>query len=124
MNNKAILVVEDEPDGAEIVRLILAPARLKTIHFGNAEDALDWLSSNPDAVQAVIIDLALPGMDGMELATRLKGDARFASLPLVAVTAFHTPELRAKMLRQGFDAYFAKPLDTSIFLGSLEKVLA
>lgn len=119
-----ILVVEDEPDGADVVERMLRAVGVKASLVGNAEAALQTLDSNAvDYFDCVIIDLALPGMDGFELMQTIRHTTDFADLPLVAITAYHTPELKVKALDSGFDAYFAKPLDTNLFMQSLEKLI-
>jgi len=62
-------------------------------------------------------------MDGFELLQAIRKQSLLNNVPLVAVTAYHTPELKVKALDAGFDAYFPKPLDTTIFLQSLERLL-
>jgi CheY-like chemotaxis protein len=48
---------------------------------------------------------------------------RLAGLPCIAITAYHTPELKQQALAEGFDAYFSKPLDRTLFLGALDGVM-
>ena len=118
-----ILIVEDEPDGADLVqRMLKATGKEATIAV-NAESALAMLQTSPDQYQAVIVDLALPEMDGFELMQALRTDSHLRHLPLIAITAFHTPELKVRALEGGFDAYFAKPLDTTLFVQSLDRVI-
>jgi CheY-like chemotaxis protein len=62
-------------------------------------------------------------MDGFELLSYIREMPARTNLPTVAITAFHTPELKVKALDAGFDGYFAKPLDTNIFVGALERIL-
>lgn len=119
-----ILVVEDEPDGADVVRRMLNTVGITTQWVGSAELALDALEQTPDAFDAAILDMALPEMDGFELMQTIRSAPMFDNLPLIAITAFHTPELKVQALESGFDAYFAKPLDTTIFAQSIEKLLS
>ena len=118
-----LLIVEDEPDSAEVVNMILQPAGVDTTVVGDAESALDKLADTPGAFDGVIIDLALPGMDGFALMERIRSEASVKHLKLVAMTAYHTPELKSRAVKSGFDAYFPKPIDTAVFLGTLEKLL-
>lgn len=123
MSSLQILIVEDEPDGADLVRRMLKATGMQATVAGNAETALAYLQEAPDAYSAAIVDLALPEMDGFELMQIIRGTPQLSRLPLVAMTAFHTPELKARALDGGFDAYFAKPLDTTLFVQSLERVV-
>lgn len=109
-----VLIVEDEPDGAELLRRMLRGAGIEIDVAVSGEDALHKLAANADYAAAVI-DLALPAMDGMELMETLRGQATTQGMVLVAITAYHTPELKARALDAGFDAFFPKPLDVAGF---------
>lgn len=124
MPNLRILVVEDDPDGAEMVKMMLNSAGVETVVADSAETALPELAAAPDSFNAAIIDLALPEMDGLELLRVIRQNPATANLLLVAVTAYHTPELKFKSLDAGFNAYFAKPLDTTLFIQALERLLS
>jgi CheY-like chemotaxis protein len=124
MSDMRILVVEDEPDGAELVELILNSVNAFSVIAGTAEEALNYLrESADDPFQAAIVDLALPGMDGFDLLRTLQKDDSIGNIPLIAVTAFHTPELRAKALKAGFHAYLPKPLNSDHFIDTLNQVI-
>ena len=119
----SVLIVEDDPDGAATLDMMLQAAGFQTQVVESAEAALTALGDVSD-FNAVIVDLALPVMDGFELMTTLRKHTEHRKLRLVAVTAYHTPELKVKALDAGFNAYFAKPLDTSLFAQSLGRLLA
>lgn len=118
------LIVEDDPDGADVLNMMLESVGLDTVLVASAEHALHELYHNPTMYDAVIIDLALPEMDGFELQSRLRDLPEMQHMVLIAVTAYHTPELKVKALDAGFDAYFAKPLDTTLFVQTLERLLS
>ena len=120
--NHCVLVVEDDVDGAAVLDWMLKSQQAKTTVVESAEAALEQLNGNPSAFSAIIIDLWLPQMDGFQLLVRVKGYAAH-HLPTIAITAFHSPELREKALSAGFDAYVPKPLDKSALLKALDKVL-
>lgn len=119
---KTVLVVEDDPDGQELIARMLFRAKITVEVLGTAEDAIQVLSSDEHA--AVIIDLALPGMDGFALLANIRQQPDVASLPCVAITAFHTPTLKQQVMQAGFDAYFAKPLDDRRFIMTLGELLS
>ena len=122
MNQLQILIVEDDVDGADLVEMMLHAAGVLTTVARDAEDALEIMGQG-GYFDAAIFDLALPGMDGFELLSYIREMPNGHKLPTVAITAFHTPELKVKALDAGFDGYFAKPLDTNIFVGALERIL-
>lgn len=118
------LIVEDDPDGADVLNMMLESVGLDAVLVVSAEQALYELENRPTAYDAAIIDLALPEMDGFELQGRLRHLPSVQHMVLIAVTAYHTPELKVKALDAGFDAYFAKPLDTTLFVQTLERLLS
>jgi CheY-like chemotaxis protein len=115
------LIVEDEPDGQELVSRMLQVAGVSVDVAGDGETGWQLLQSN--TYTAAIIDLALPGMDGIQLLDHIRSSDSLSSLPCVAITAYHTPELKQQSLEAGFDSYFAKPLDRTIFLEALFNLL-
>jgi CheY-like chemotaxis protein len=122
VSNLPILIVEDEPDEQELVSRMLAQVGVPVHVAGDAEIAWSYLMANP--YMAAIIDLALPGKDGFELLTAIRQQPEVAQLPCVAITAFHAPELKQQAIHLGFDAYFAKPLDRTRYIGELDRLLA
>ena len=117
-----VLVVEDESDSMEVVQEALAHHGIKAVGASSAEEALKLLDAITPTL--IIIDLALPGMDGWALLKQLRKHTALASLPLVAITAYHTAEVATRAIDAGFDAYFSKPLDATSFVRELEGVVA
>jgi|GEM_PF-360333 len=116
-----VLIVEDDPDGQEVLARILFRANVPVELTGTAEDALDILSVDDHAL--VIIDLALPGMDGFELVKLIREKDAVAGVPCLAITAFHTPTLKQKVMQSGFDGYFAKPLDDQRLIAKIKSII-
>lgn len=121
MFSKSILVVEDDPDGQELIARMLFRANIPVEVTGTAEDALQLLS--PKDHVAIVIDLALPGIDGFELLSKIRADEILKDLPCVAITAFHTPALKQRVMQAGFDAYFPKPLDDKRFVKAISEII-
>lgn len=118
---KSVLVVEDDRDGQEIIVRMLLRVGIPVEITGTAEDATRLLSADEHA--AVVIDLALPGMDGFSLLRELRQRTAMAHLPCIAITAYHTPTLKQRALQEGFSAYFAKPLDDRRFIAAVSELL-
>jgi CheY-like chemotaxis protein len=123
MSQLQVLLVEDDPDSAAVAQMLLNSAGIQTTLAASAEIALTQLRLAPSTYSAVIADLALPEMDGMELLAVVRKEGSFGGLKLIAMTAYHTPELKVKLLDAGIDAYFAKPLDTVGFIKTLKQIL-
>ena len=119
---KAILVVDDAEDC--IATLDLALQTLPGIVIRaqtSAEAALAFLEH--DRVSAVITDIHLPEMNGLELVARIRKDPRFRTLPILVVSADPDPETPARALDLGANAYFAKPYSPSAMRKKLEELI-
>lgn len=116
-----LLVVEDEPDGQAVVEGLLNNFKITSEAVATAEEAIDRLGHN--AYNGVIIDLGLPGMDGMDLLNVIRKNPTTAALPCVAITAFHSSKVKKEALDAGFNAYVAKPLDRAYLLEELNRVI-
>ena len=121
--NWRILVVEDDPDGQQVMATILQHLNILIDVANDAAEAEQLLFHSDTVYNAAIIDLALPGKDGWELLSEILNRPETANLPCIAVTAYHNSKLREDALVAGFKAYFAKPIDASKLAGELEAVL-
>lgn len=121
MNQWHVLIVEDEVDGQEVVREILGYFNISADVAATAEDALHLLAEHH--YTAAIIDLGLPVMDGIELVSTIRSQSNQPQMPCVAITAFHSSQLKQEALGAGFDAYFAKPLDDTSFMRELDRII-
>lgn len=119
MKDWHILVVEDDPDGQEVVARILRYHKIPFHIVFDAEDALEALSLGH--YTGAVFDLALPGMDGWSLLDAVRHTPS-ADIPVVAITAYHSAELAVKAIEAGFSAYFPKPLDSTSFVRELQRV--
>jgi two-component system, cell cycle response regulator DivK len=116
-----VIVVEDEEDSLELVHGLLEHYGIHCVGVPTAEQALSVLETTTPHL--IIIDLNLPGMDGWELMGRLKGHRTLGRIPRVAITAYHSAEVANQAIEQGFDAYFAKPLDATSFVRELSGIV-
>ena len=112
-----VLIVEDNDDARDMMRnlLCLAGHAVRDARDGQLGLAMA-LDRPPDAA---IIDVGLPGLDGFELARRLRADPRGRSMTLIALTGYGQDETRARALAAGFDAFLVKPLAAD----ELERIL-
>jgi len=121
VNNWQVLVIEDESDSMEVVQGLLEHQGIPSVGASSGEQALEML----DDVQPnlIIMDLALPGLNGWDLLERFKSMPKVRGVPRVAITAYHTAELAERAIEAGFHAYFAKPLDATSFVRELENIV-
>lgn len=115
------LVVEDEADSADVVSRILSYHNIPHTVARTAEDALTILEQERPTL--LIIDLALPGMDGWDLLRVVRGNPETARIPAVAITAYHSTKVAQEAIIAGFDAYFPKPIEATSFVRELERVV-
>ena len=116
-----VLVVEDEEDSMELVQGILSHYGIPSFGAGTGEEALALLEQETPTL--IIVDLALPGIDGWGLLKILKNNRELAHVPRVAITAYHTAELATAAIEQGFDAYFSKPIEATSFVRELQGIV-
>lgn len=121
MRDWRILVVEDEPDNQLVVAGLLSYFNIAVDAVGTAEEALAFLQNV--TYQCAIIDLMLPGMDGLSLVQTIRANDATAQLPCIAITAYHTSAVKQQAIESGFDAYFSKPLDDTTFVRELERLI-
>ncbi|MCS0597767.1 PAS domain S-box protein [Massilia agri] len=117
---RRVLVVDDNGGAAESLALLLhaVGAEVRTAHDGPAGLA----QAGEFLPQAVLLDLGMPGMDGFEVARRLRADARQAGLVIVALTGWGQEDDRRRTQAAGFDHHLTKPVDVDALLGILARV--
>lgn len=120
---KPILIVEDDPDGQALVSHIFDYLNIPHDVVDDGESASENLFESNIAYQAIIVDLQLPGKDGWELIADIRENTFTKDVTCIAVTAFHTSEIRKQAIKAGFNAYFSKPLDATQFARELETLL-
>ena len=105
-----ILIVDDNAVNLKLMRVLLAGEGYHVRTATDAEEALTTLESFCPRV--ILMDLQLPGMDGLELTRRLKGDFATRDITILALTAYAMKGDDEKALDAGCDGYIAKPIDT------------
>jgi two-component system, cell cycle response regulator DivK len=107
---EAILIVDDNPHNLKLARVLLAGEGYEVRTATDAEQALDLLESY--SPRLILMDLQLPGMDGLELTRRLKSDRARRDIVVVALTAYAMKGDEEKARAAGCDGYVSKPIDT------------
>lgn len=115
---KRILVVEDHPDNMALVTTILTRFGYQVLQAGDAEVGLEQARSQ--APDLILMDMQLPGMDGMQATRLLKGDPTTQRIPVVALTAQAMRGDEERFLQAGCDGYLAKPIDYKSLLAEVK----
>jgi CheY-like chemotaxis protein len=116
-----ILVVDDHVTNLKLARVLLESEGYLVETAEDAEAALSILGRAQPRL--VLMDLQLPGMDGLELTRRLRADPRWDSTWIVALTAYAMKGDDQKALGAGCDVYLTKPLDIDAFSGVVARLL-
>ena len=113
MAGELILIVEDNEKNLKLARDILQFRGYRTIEAGTAEEGIELArAQQPDLV---LMDVQLPGMDGVTALGHLRAEPATASIPVVALTAFAMKDDQERFLAAGFDGYLVKPINIREF---------
>jgi CheY-like chemotaxis protein len=121
MAGELILVVEDNDKNRKLVRDVLTVRGYRLLEAVTGEDGVRLAREHrPDLV---LMDIQLPGIDGIEALRQLRADPALAGTPVLAVTASAMTHDRQKILAAGFDGYQSKPISVRPFLEAVREVL-
>jgi two-component system cell cycle response regulator DivK len=121
MANELILIIEDNEKNRKLVRDVLQVKGYKTIESETAEEGIELARSQTPAL--VLMDIQLPGMDGITAMKQLKADPNTKHVPIIAITASAMTHNRTTMMAEGFDGYQTKPISLKDFLEEVRRVL-
>ncbi len=116
-----ILIVEDNEKNMKLVRDVLQVKGYATLEAGTAEDGIRL--ANEHKPDLVLMDIQLPGMNGIQALGLLRADPATAKIPVIAVTASVMQQDRKLITEAGFDAYIGKPINLKEFLATVRKWL-
>jgi two-component system, cell cycle response regulator DivK len=113
MAGELVLIIEDNEKNLKLVRDLLQFKGYQILESRNAEEGLALaLAHRP---RLILMDIQLPGMDGLTALAHLKAEPGTAAIPVIALTAFAMKDDRERFFGAGFDGYLAKPIDIKEF---------
>ena len=122
MNEKTILVIEDNDLNMKLIRTLLKLKNYQTIEAVDAENGIQLAREyHPDLI---LMDIQLPGMDGLTATRLIKNDSVMKDIPVVAMTGDAMQGDDGKTGDAGFASYLTKPIDTRRFLENIARVLS
>jgi two-component system cell cycle response regulator DivK len=121
MAGELILVIEDNPLNAKLVRDVLLAGGYQLVESTTAEEGLQLARERKPAL--ILMDIRLPGMDGITALAELKGDATTRQIPVIAVTASVMPMEREDILAAGFDGFQEKPISVKSLRAEVRTLL-
>ncbi|NCD11579.1 MAG: hybrid sensor histidine kinase/response regulator, partial [Epsilonproteobacteria bacterium] len=104
-----VLVVDDSAMDRNIMKKSMEPIGVKTIEASNGQEALNMIKSSEHSIDAVLIDIEMPRMDGYTLAGEIRKYSKYKNLPLIAVTSRTSKSDRLRGVESGMSEYITKP---------------
>ena len=121
MANELILIVEDNEKNLKLVRDVLRFHGYRTLEAIDGESAITMSAEHLPAL--ILMDIQLPGIDGIVAMTRIRADERTKHIPTVALTASVMSGDRERFDEAGFDGFIAKPIEVKNFPGQVREYL-
>ena len=120
-----ILLTEDNQDNADLVCALLDETYEITVTT-TANEAIAYLDglAQADYPHLLMLDISLPGMDGIELLRELRSRDQYRQIPALAVTAHAMKDDRNRLLAVGFDDYVSKPIDGDELIATIQRLMA
>lgn len=122
MANELILIVEDNEKNRKLLRDVLRFKGYQTLETETGEEGIRIAQESQPAL--ILMDIQLPGIDGITALKQLRADPRTEKIPVIAVTASAMMHSRKEILAEGFNGYQTKPISLKDFLDEVERVLA
>ena len=118
---KRVLVVEDNADNLELIRLVLVRSGYEVLAAPTGEEGVALaLSEHPDFI---LMDINLPGIDGLEATRRIRASESNGSIPIIAITSYAMRGDMERVLAVGCNGYFEKPIDPLRIMDDIHAIL-
>jgi len=121
MANELILIVEDNPKNLKLVRDTLQVKGYKTIEAETGEEGVRLAQERHPAL--ILMDIQLPGINGVEALRQLRVDPMTSAIPVIAVTASVMTQDRTRIMAAGFDGFQGKPISVRELLATVREIL-
>jgi CheY-like chemotaxis protein len=125
MDKRTVLVVEDNDMNMQLVEYLLEEGGYDIVKASSGEEALRLTRVRAEAapIDLILMDIHLPGMDGLSVVREMKNDPGTQKIPILALTAHAMRGDKDRFLEAGCDGYISKPIDVKTFLSSIEQFL-
>jgi two-component system, cell cycle response regulator DivK len=121
MAGELILIVEDHEKNRKLARDVLQVKGYQTIETETAEEGIEFAIEKHPAL--ILMDIQLPGIDGITALKRLRSDPKTKTIPVIAITASAMTYNRLTMMAEGFDGFQSKPISVKDFLDEVRRVI-
>jgi len=123
VGQRTVLVVEDNDMNMQLVEYLLEEGGYAIVKATSGEEALALTRSETQRPDLILMDIHLPGMDGLSVVREMKSDDRTNQIPILALTAHAMRGDKDRFLEAGCDGYISKPIDVKTFLTSIEQYM-
>ena len=123
VGHRTVLVVEDNDMNMQLVEYLLEEGGYAIVKATSGEEALALTRSDTKRPDLILMDIHLPGMDGLSVVREMKSDQRTNRIPILALTALAMRGDKDRFLEAGCDGYISKPIDVKTFLTSIEQYI-
>ena len=123
VGHRTVLVVEDNDMNMQLVEYLLEEGGYSIVKATSGEEALSLTRSETQRPDLILMDIHLPGMDGLSVVREMKSDERTNRIPILALTAHAMRGDKDRFLEAGCDGYISKPIDVKTFLTSIEQYI-
>jgi CheY-like chemotaxis protein len=123
MSARKILVVEDNDMNMQLVEFLLEEGGYDIVKAASGEEALALTRDQESTPDLILMDIHLPGMDGLSVVREMKANERTSRVPILALTAHAMRGDKDRFLEAGCDGYISKPIDVKTFISSMELYL-
>ena len=117
-----IMIVEDNDINMDLIKTMLEPYNFNIIEAYDGFEAVERINNNSNAF-LILLDIGLPGIDGIEVFKRLKQSENTSAIPIIAVTAHAMKGNKEHLLSLGFNDFVEKPIDRKILFDKVNKFL-
>jgi len=120
---RKVLVIEDNSNNLRLISYVLKRNGYEVISAESGEEGVELVQSNKELPYFIIVDINLPGIDGLEVARRIKKFDFANNIPLVAITSYAMVGDRERILSAGFNGYFKKPIDPLTIMDKIHEII-
>ncbi len=117
-----VIIVEDNSINMDLLKALLEPFNLNIITAFDGYEALKTIGENLD-ISLILLDIGLPGIDGIEVFKRLKGSDATKNIPVIAVTAHAMAGNKEHLLSLGFNGFVEKPINKSLLYEKMKEYI-
>ncbi|MDP2158059.1 MAG: response regulator [Nitrospirota bacterium] len=120
---KKVLVIEDNADNLRLITYALQREGYEVISAETGEEGIETALSLKDSLSFIVMDINLPGIDGIETIRRIRASERANTIPIIAITSFAMMGDRERVLEAGCNGYLEKPIDPLAIVAQIEKII-